>query len=60
VEIECIPGEKNIVADALSWIPTEEIFAFNSEQDFPLDFTIIADEQRADSQLQTALKEQPT
>jgi hypothetical protein len=43
----------------LSRLPTEELFVFN-ENDFPLNFSIIAEEQAIDSQLQAELKSQST
>jgi hypothetical protein len=37
-ELEYIKGEHNIIADALSRVPTKEVFAFQQqfEDDFPL------------------------
>jgi hypothetical protein len=44
-EIEYIKGEKNVVADALSRLPTQELFLFDNEGDeeFPLNLQLIAD-----------------
>ncbi len=55
VEIEYIQGEKNVVADALSRLPTEEIFLFDEDNDFPLNLSLIAEQQLADTSLTTAL-----
>jgi len=55
VEIEYIQGEKNVVADALSRLPTEEIFLFEEDNDFPLNLSLIAEQQLADTSLTTAL-----
>ncbi len=44
-ELQYIPGEKNIVADALSCIPTEELFTFDNDTDFPLNLQLIANKQ---------------
>jgi len=35
-ELQYIAGEKNVAADALSRLPTEEIFLFEAENEFPL------------------------
>lgn len=74
VELYNIPGEKNIVADALSRLPTgketemsqlvsllsrlptKEFFQFTEANDFPLNYSVIANKQRADDHLQEALK----
>ena len=55
VELEYIQGEKNVVADALSRLPTEEIFLLAEDDDFPLNLHLIAKQQRADEPLKTAL-----
>ncbi len=41
LEIEYIKGEKNVVADALSRLPTEEIFLFEEDNDFPLNLSLL-------------------
>jgi len=40
--LQYIEGEKNIVADALSRLPTEELFVFEEENEFPLKLEVIA------------------
>jgi hypothetical protein len=55
VELEYIKGEKNVVADALSRLPTEEIFLLAEDDNFPLNLHLIAEQQRADEPLKTAL-----
>jgi hypothetical protein len=60
VELEYIKGENNIVADALSRIPTEELFIFDEAAEFPLNMELIADKQLTDPHLQKALLEQST
>jgi hypothetical protein len=42
VDLQYIEGENNIVADALSRLPTEELFVFDKENEFPLQLAIIA------------------
>jgi len=60
VELQYIEGEKNIVADALSRLPTEEFFRFDEDNDFPLQLAILAREQLTDDHLQAALQQQPS
>jgi hypothetical protein len=57
VELEYVKGENNIVADTLSRLPTEEIFAFPQSADatFPLDLATMAAMQKTDQELQLAL-----
>jgi len=52
--IEYIKGEKNVLADALSRLPTQELFLFNNEGDeeFPLNFQLIAEYQQNDEYFQ--------
>jgi len=45
VDIEYIQGVKNVVADALSCLPTEELFTLNTEDEFPLNLSLIAEQQ---------------
>jgi hypothetical protein len=56
-ELEYVKGENNVVADTLSRLPTEEIFAFSPSKDdaFPLDLATIAAMQQQDKELQLAL-----
>jgi hypothetical protein len=56
-ELEYVKGENNVVADTLSRLPTEEIFAFSPSNDdaFPLDLMTIAAMQQKDKELQLAL-----
>ena len=57
-EIEYIKGDKNVVADALSRLPTQELFLFDDTGDaeFPLNLRLIADHQHSDDYLQTQLR----
>ncbi len=55
VELEYIKGEKNIVADVLSHLPTEELFITEGGEEFPLNLKLIADRQHGDEQLLQAL-----
>jgi len=55
-EIQYIAGEKNIAADALSRLPTEEIFLFEAENEFPLNLDNLASKQLTDDYLQLALE----
>jgi hypothetical protein len=44
-ELQYIQGEKNIVADALSHLPTEELFTFEADNDkFPLNLALLAEQ----------------
>jgi hypothetical protein len=74
VELQHIPGESNVVAEALSrlptaekpamsnlvallsHLPTEELFSFDGDDDFPLNLKTMADAQTTDSHLQAALR----
>ncbi len=49
-EIEYIQGDRNVVADALSRIPTAELFLFEKNEDFPLNLAIIAEKEETDTQ----------
>jgi len=55
VDIEYIQGVKNVVADALSRLPTAELFALSDEDEFPLNLALIAEQQLDDEALQNAL-----
>jgi len=59
VELEYIEGEKNVVADALSRLPTEEIFTFDAAVDYPLHLETLAMKQATDDFLAIALQHQP-
>jgi hypothetical protein len=59
VKLEYIKGEKNIVADAFSRLPTEELFQFDENEDFPLNLPLLADSQTRDEYLQHVLAKQP-
>jgi len=58
-DIEYIQGEKNVVADALSRLPTNELFTFEPDEEFPLDLSIIAAKQLSDTQLTAELAKNP-
>jgi hypothetical protein len=59
-ELRYIQGEKNVVADALSRLPTEELFAFDEDNTkFPLNLQLISKKQATDVHLQDALTKQP-
>ncbi len=55
-ELEYIKGETNTIADALSRVPTEEIFILQqpTNDDFPLNLKKIAELQTTDEQLASA------
>ncbi len=55
-ELQYIAGEKNVAADALSRLPTEEIFLFEAENEFPLNLDNLASKQLTDDYLQLALE----
>jgi hypothetical protein len=59
VDINHISGDKNITVDALSRLPTKELFIMG-DSSFPLNLELIADKQAEDQHLQTqVLCEQP-
>jgi hypothetical protein len=58
VDLQYIKGEKNVVADALSRLPTQELFHFEEEDAFPLNMQLVAQKQLTDSYLQNALQQQ--
>jgi hypothetical protein len=58
--LQYIEGEKNVVADALSRLPTEEFFLFDEDNDFPLQLTVLARKQLTNDYLQEALQQQPS
>jgi len=60
VDLQYIEGEKNVVADALSRLPTEEFFLFDEDNDFPLQLTVLARKQLTNDYLQEALQQQPS
>jgi hypothetical protein len=59
VNIHYINGDKNTVADALSRLPTNELFNFEDDTAFPLNLQVLALQQLVDDQLQSALQQQP-
>jgi hypothetical protein len=58
VDLEYIQGVKNVVADALSCLPTAKLFALSEEDEFPLNLALIAEQQLEDEKLQSALASQ--
>ncbi len=59
-ELEYIKGEQNVIADALSRVPTEEIFILEqpTDDDFPLNLKKIAQLQEVDEHLAAAITKQ--
>jgi hypothetical protein len=55
-ELQYIEGQKNIIADALSRLPTAEIFVFQEADTFPLNLQHLAKRQLTDPHLQQALQ----
>jgi hypothetical protein len=51
VDLQYIQGTKNVVADALSRLPTEELFRLEEEDVFPINLTLIAAKQATDDKL---------
>jgi hypothetical protein len=51
VDLQYIQGTKNVVADALSRLPTEELFRLEEENVFPINLTLIAAKQATDDKL---------
>jgi hypothetical protein len=59
-ELQCIQGEKNVVANALSCLPTQELFTLQANDDeFPLNLALIADKQTIDKHLLSTLSKEP-
>jgi len=58
-DLQYIQGERNIVADALSRLPSQELFTLEADDDFPLNLTLIAEQQSNDEHLLTALTKEP-
>jgi hypothetical protein len=59
VEINYITGDKNVVADTLSRLPTEELFNLDDSNVFSLDLAVIAEKQASDNDLQQHLLREP-
>jgi hypothetical protein len=59
VKLENIKGEKNVVAETLFRLPTEEIFTFDVAQDFPLHLANLVKKQATNDYLVIALQQQP-
>ena len=57
VEINYIAGDRNVVANALSCLPTEELFNLDNSNNntFSLNLAVIAEKQAADNDLQQRL-----
>ena len=55
-ELQFIEGDKNVMADALSRLPTAEIFIFQEADTFPLNLQHLATQQLTDNHLQQALQ----
>jgi hypothetical protein len=58
VELEYIKGNRNVVADALSRLPTAELFMMDDGDEFLLNLALIATQQLEDDNLQRALASQ--
>jgi hypothetical protein len=60
-ELQYIQGDKNVVADMLSCLPTQELFTFeeNANAEFPLNLALIADKQTIDDHLQNTVTKKP-
>jgi hypothetical protein len=59
VDLQYIEGNNNVVADALSRLPTEEIFVFDAAADYPLNLATLAAQQVTDHHLALALQQTP-
>ena len=61
VDIQYIQGEKKVVADALSRLPTQELFQFERDPDdtFPLNLAEIYSSQLSNDYLQSTLVKHP-
>jgi hypothetical protein len=59
-ELQYIQGEKNVVADALSRLPIQELFTLQTDDDeFPLNLALIVDKQTIDEHLLSLLSKEP-